>query len=153
MPLRVYVDHCVATATPDAEAPLRYDFIEHFGWAPQAKLKMAPIWNNKMKIVIVKMIMFFFFLVISFPTFVFLCCPNRCLADAYLTNSTSRFLPRVEEHKLRFQLDAFRFYQEPGNQVGKLYHYIYTCICFCIQGLLSKVYPAVRLLSVLCSVQ
>lgn len=29
--LRVYVDHCVATATPDAEAPLRYDFIEHFG--------------------------------------------------------------------------------------------------------------------------
>lgn len=31
MPLRVYVDHCVATATSDAEAPLRYDFIEHFG--------------------------------------------------------------------------------------------------------------------------
>ena len=31
MPLRVYVDHCVATATPDAEAALRYDFIEHYG--------------------------------------------------------------------------------------------------------------------------
>lgn len=30
-PLRVYADHCVATATPDAEAPVRYDFIEHFG--------------------------------------------------------------------------------------------------------------------------
>ncbi|XP_044075147.1 zona pellucida sperm-binding protein 3-like isoform X2 [Siniperca chuatsi] len=71
MPLRVYVDHCVATATPDAEATLRYDFIEHYG----------------------------------------------CLADAYLTNSSSRFLPRVEEHKLRFHLDAFRFYQEPSNQV------------------------------------
>ncbi|XP_037642300.1 zona pellucida sperm-binding protein 3-like [Sebastes umbrosus] len=71
MPLRVYVDHCVATATPDAEATLRYDFIEHYG----------------------------------------------CLADAYLTNSSSRFLPRVEEHKLRFQLEAFRFYREPSNQV------------------------------------
>lgn len=31
VPLRVYVDHCVATATPDAEATLRYDFIEHYG--------------------------------------------------------------------------------------------------------------------------
>ncbi|XP_034559411.1 zona pellucida sperm-binding protein 3-like [Notolabrus celidotus] len=71
IPLKVYVDHCVATATPDAEATLRYDFIEHHG----------------------------------------------CLADAYLTNSKSRFLPRVEEHKLRFQLDAFRFYQGNSNQV------------------------------------
>ncbi|XP_072219966.1 zona pellucida sperm-binding protein 3-like [Leuresthes tenuis] len=71
MPLRVYVDRCVATATPDAEATLRYDFIENHG----------------------------------------------CLADAYLTNSNSCFLPRVEEHKLRFQLEAFKFYQEPSNQV------------------------------------
>nr|XP_019960496.1 PREDICTED: zona pellucida sperm-binding protein 3-like [Paralichthys olivaceus] len=71
MPLRVYVDHCVATATPDAEAKIKYDFIEHYG----------------------------------------------CLTDAYLTNSSSHFLPRGEEHKLRFQLDAFRFYQEPKNQV------------------------------------
>lgn len=31
MPLRVYVDHCVATATPDAEGILKYDFIEHYG--------------------------------------------------------------------------------------------------------------------------
>lgn len=30
-PLRVYVDHCVGTATPDAEASLRYDFIRNFG--------------------------------------------------------------------------------------------------------------------------
>ncbi|XP_028283288.1 zona pellucida sperm-binding protein 3-like [Parambassis ranga] len=69
--LRVYVDRCVATATPDAETTLKYDFIEHHG----------------------------------------------CLVDAYLTNSTSHFLPRVEEHKLRFRLDAFRFYQGPTNQV------------------------------------
>lgn len=31
VPLRVYVDHCVATATPDVDAPVRYDFIEHAG--------------------------------------------------------------------------------------------------------------------------
>lgn len=31
VPLRVYVDHCVATATPDAEATLRYDLIQHYG--------------------------------------------------------------------------------------------------------------------------
>ncbi|KAM6920268.1 zona pellucida sperm-binding protein 3-like [Lycodopsis pacificus] len=71
IPLRVYVTNCVATATPNAEATLRYDFIVNHG----------------------------------------------CLADAYLTNSKSRFLPRVEEHKLRFQIDAFRFYQEPSSQV------------------------------------
>ncbi|XP_076000873.1 zona pellucida sperm-binding protein 3b [Genypterus blacodes] len=70
-PLRVYVDHCFATATPDTKAALRYDFIEHHG----------------------------------------------CLADAYMTSSSSRFLPRVEGHKLRFQLDAFRFYQEPSNRI------------------------------------
>ncbi|XP_034744091.1 zona pellucida sperm-binding protein 3-like [Etheostoma cragini] len=71
IPLRVYIDHCVATATPDTETTIRYDFIENHG----------------------------------------------CLADAYLTNSNSHFLPRIEEHKLRFQLEAFRFYQETGNQV------------------------------------
>lgn len=38
MPLRVYVDHCVATTTPDAEATLRYDFIDNYGWA-QSKPK------------------------------------------------------------------------------------------------------------------
>ncbi|XP_047445652.1 zona pellucida sperm-binding protein 3-like [Mugil cephalus] len=71
LPLRVFVDRCVATATPDTEAALRYVFIDGHG----------------------------------------------CLADAFLTNSSSRFLPRVEEHKLRFQLDAFKFYQQPNNQV------------------------------------
>ncbi|XP_017277913.1 zona pellucida sperm-binding protein 3 [Kryptolebias marmoratus] len=42
---------------------------------------------------------------------------HGCLVDAYLTNSISRFLPRAEEHKLRFQLEAFKFYQEPSNQI------------------------------------
>lgn len=31
LPLRVYVDHCVATATPDVDAAVRYDFIEQSG--------------------------------------------------------------------------------------------------------------------------
>ncbi|XP_068197080.1 zona pellucida sperm-binding protein 3-like [Antennarius striatus] len=70
-PLRVYVDRCTAMATPDAEAPMKYNFILNHG----------------------------------------------CFADAFLTNSSSHFLPRMEEHKLRFQLDAFRFYQEPSNKV------------------------------------
>uniref|UniRef100_A0A8C6TXF3 Zona pellucida sperm-binding protein 3 n=1 Tax=Neogobius melanostomus TaxID=47308 RepID=A0A8C6TXF3_9GOBI len=69
-PLRVFVDHCVATATPDPDAALRYDFIDH-----------------------------------------------GCLADAYLTNSSARFLSRTEDHKIRFQLDAFTFYQENANQL------------------------------------
>ncbi|KAJ3594866.1 hypothetical protein NHX12_004171 [Muraenolepis orangiensis] len=69
MPLRIYVDHCVATVTPDADAALRYDFVERHG----------------------------------------------CLMDTFLTDSGSRYLPRVQENKLRFQLDAFRFYQEPTN--------------------------------------
>ncbi|XP_037537593.1 zona pellucida sperm-binding protein 3 [Nematolebias whitei] len=42
---------------------------------------------------------------------------HGCLIDAYMTNSISRFLPRVEQHKLRFQLEAFKFYQEPSNKV------------------------------------
>ncbi|CAL8279592.1 unnamed protein product [Lota lota] len=71
MPLRIYVDRCVATVTPDADATLRYDFIEQHG----------------------------------------------CLADAYLTGSGSRYLPRVQEEKLRFQLDAFMFYQELTNLI------------------------------------
>nr|XP_057923105.1 zona pellucida sperm-binding protein 3-like isoform X2 [Doryrhamphus excisus] len=53
-PLRVYVDHCVATDAPDPQSTARYDFIERNG---------------------------------------------------------------VEEHTLRFQLDAFRFHQGPSSQV------------------------------------
>ncbi|KAJ0058761.1 hypothetical protein NL108_000474, partial [Boleophthalmus pectinirostris] len=70
-PLRVFVDHCVATVTPDAEATLRYDFIDHYG----------------------------------------------CLVDAYLTNSSARFLSRVKDYRIQFQLDAFKFYQENTNQI------------------------------------
>ncbi|XP_072296582.1 zona pellucida sperm-binding protein 3-like [Eucyclogobius newberryi] len=70
-PLRIFVDHCVATVTHDAQAALRYDFIDHYG----------------------------------------------CLADAYLTNSSARFLSRTLDHRIQFQLDAFKFYQENTNQI------------------------------------
>ncbi|XP_057713883.1 zona pellucida sperm-binding protein 3-like isoform X1 [Corythoichthys intestinalis] len=70
-PLRVYVEHCSATAGPDPNADLRYDFIDR----------------------------------------------NGCLSDAYLTNSGSHFLPRLEGHTLQFQVEAFRFHQERNSQV------------------------------------
>lgn len=31
MPFRVYVEHCVATATPDADSNPRHNFIEYYG--------------------------------------------------------------------------------------------------------------------------
>ncbi|XP_037132615.1 zona pellucida sperm-binding protein 3-like [Syngnathus acus] len=70
-PLRVYVEHCAATADPDPYSDIRYDFIER----------------------------------------------NGCLTDAFHTNSSSRFLPRLVEHTLQFQLEAFRFHHQPNSQV------------------------------------
>ncbi|XP_061151725.1 zona pellucida sperm-binding protein 3-like [Syngnathus typhle] len=70
-PLRVYVEHCAATADPDPYSAIRYDFIER----------------------------------------------NGCLTDAFHTNSSSRFLPRLVEHTLLFQLEAFRFHHQPNSQV------------------------------------
>ncbi|KAJ8401553.1 hypothetical protein AAFF_G00378700 [Aldrovandia affinis] len=37
---------------------------------------------------------------------------NGCPTDANLTGSHSTFLPRIQDDKLYFQLDAFRFFQE-----------------------------------------
>uniref|UniRef100_A0A3P8XF95 Zona pellucida sperm-binding protein 3 n=1 Tax=Esox lucius TaxID=8010 RepID=A0A3P8XF95_ESOLU len=65
--LRVFVDHCVATLTPDRNTEPRYTFIENYG----------------------------------------------CLVDAVLTDSTSQFLPRSQDHMLQFYLEAFRF--KPQN--------------------------------------
>lgn len=53
---------------------------------------------------------------------------HRCLADTYLTNSSSHFLPRIKENKLRFQLDAFRFYREPNNQVTVLFFFCVAAV-------------------------
>ncbi|XP_061078082.1 uncharacterized protein LOC133111613 isoform X8 [Conger conger] len=40
-----------------------------------------------------------------------------CLIDSKMTNSRSRFLPRVQDDKLQFQLDAFRFAQETRSAI------------------------------------
>ncbi|XP_016329589.1 zona pellucida sperm-binding protein 3-like isoform X1 [Sinocyclocheilus anshuiensis] len=63
VPLRVFVDRCVATQVPDVNALPRYSFIENHG----------------------------------------------CLVDAKATVSSSRFMPRSQEDKIRFQLEAFMF--------------------------------------------
>ena len=39
--------------------------------------------------------------------------------DSRLTNSRSQFLSRVQDDKLQFQLDAFRFAQETRSAVSK----------------------------------
>uniref|UniRef100_A0A9J8CNB1 Zona pellucida sperm-binding protein 3 n=1 Tax=Cyprinus carpio carpio TaxID=630221 RepID=A0A9J8CNB1_CYPCA len=63
VPLRVFVDSCVATQVPDVNSVPRYSFIENHG----------------------------------------------CLVDAKATASSSRFMPRTQEDKIRFQLETFRF--------------------------------------------
>ncbi|XP_062404635.1 zona pellucida sperm-binding protein 3-like [Sardina pilchardus] len=42
---------------------------------------------------------------------------HGCLVDAKLTGSRSRFLPRAQNDKLRFELEAFRFAQEHGDNI------------------------------------
>nr|XP_055049950.1 zona pellucida sperm-binding protein 3-like [Misgurnus anguillicaudatus] len=42
---------------------------------------------------------------------------NGCLVDAKITGSSSRFLPRTQNDKLQFQLEAFRFQQENSGLV------------------------------------
>nr|XP_020468359.1 zona pellucida sperm-binding protein 3-like [Monopterus albus] len=52
----------------------------------------------------------------SNPRYVFI--ENGCLLDAAITGSTSKFMPRTEDDKLHFQLEAFRF---QGATSGLLY--------------------------------
>ncbi|XP_056620691.1 zona pellucida sperm-binding protein 3-like [Triplophysa dalaica] len=71
VPLRIFIDDCVATAAPDVNSVPRYSFIENYG----------------------------------------------CLVDAKLTGSPSRFMRRVQNDKLQFQLEAFRFQQTGSGLV------------------------------------
>ncbi|XP_049342083.1 lysine-specific demethylase 6B-like isoform X1 [Astyanax mexicanus] len=71
VPLRVFVDHCVATAVPDINAVPRYTFIENHG----------------------------------------------CLVDAKITGSNSEFMKRVQDDKLQFQLEVFRFEQTNSSML------------------------------------
>ncbi|XP_028817788.1 zona pellucida sperm-binding protein 3-like [Denticeps clupeoides] len=47
---------------------------------------------------------------------------HGCLVDSKLTGSSSRFLPRTQDFKLQFQLEAFRFQQ---GDTGSLF---FTCL-------------------------
>ena len=73
VPLRIFVDSCVASAAPvvNATTTPRYSFIENHG----------------------------------------------CLVDAKLTGSTSSFMRRIQNDKLQFQLEAFRFQQDDSGLV------------------------------------
>ncbi|XP_030649042.1 zona pellucida sperm-binding protein 3-like [Chanos chanos] len=68
VPLRVFVDSCVATTAPDVNSVPSYTFIDNHG----------------------------------------------CMVDAKITGSDSRFLNRIQDDKLQFQLEAFRFQQDSG---------------------------------------
>uniref|UniRef100_A0A8C2YYJ5 Zona pellucida sperm-binding protein 3 n=1 Tax=Cyclopterus lumpus TaxID=8103 RepID=A0A8C2YYJ5_CYCLU len=50
------------------------------------------------------------------PRYVFLG-NNGCLFDSQLTGSSSRFLPRSQNDKLQFQVEAFRFQQEDNGVI------------------------------------
>ncbi|KTG41928.1 hypothetical protein cypCar_00037758, partial [Cyprinus carpio] len=50
------------------------------------------------------------------------CHYQRCLVDAKVTASSSRFMPRSQEDKIRFQLEAFMF---PGGSSRSIY---ITCV-------------------------
>ncbi|KAL1278160.1 hypothetical protein QQF64_024833 [Cirrhinus molitorella] len=71
VPVRVFVDSCVATTTPDVTSVPRYSFIENSG----------------------------------------------CLVDAKLTGARSYFMPRTQDDKLQFQLEAFRFQQADSGLI------------------------------------
>ncbi|KAK7878230.1 hypothetical protein WMY93_034371, partial [Mugilogobius chulae] len=71
IPLRVFVDHCEATADPSAEFGQRYAFVNNHG----------------------------------------------CFMDSKLTGAKSFFLQRIQEDKLHFILQTFRFRQQLGNSM------------------------------------
>ncbi|XP_036411220.1 zona pellucida sperm-binding protein 3-like [Megalops cyprinoides] len=47
---------------------------------------------------------------------------HGCLMDAKLTDSRSKFLPRVQDDKLKIQLDSFRFFQDSRSSVYIICH-------------------------------
>ncbi|XP_056114655.1 zona pellucida sperm-binding protein 3-like [Rhinichthys klamathensis goyatoka] len=42
---------------------------------------------------------------------------SGCMLDAKLTNSRSRFMPRIQDDKLQFQIEAFRFKQDSRGSI------------------------------------
>ncbi|MBN3305178.1 ZP3 protein, partial [Amia calva] len=71
LPLRLFVDRCVATLEPNQTSSPSYAFIENHG----------------------------------------------CFVDSKATGSSSRFLLRLQDSRLRMQLEAFRFHQEARSSL------------------------------------
>ncbi len=101
VPLRVFVESCAATLGPSGEAATMYTFIENSGWAtlpdrPLSALLLCHCW-------------------LMLLTKIF-----RCMMDAKLTNSRSRFMSRIQDDKLQFQIEVFRFEQDSQGMVSPL---------------------------------
>jgi len=100
VPLRIFVGDCVATAVPDVNSSPRYSFIENYGLVGNLSL------NSRLQIVPK---------VLTHTLSLF-----RCLVDGKLSGSTSSFMRRVQNDKLQFQLEAFRFMQADSGLVCTL---------------------------------
>ncbi|MBN3305176.1 ZP3 protein, partial [Amia calva] len=84
VPLRLFVDSCMATLQPDQTSSPSYTFIGNHGGCLALDANGDPCVGLL-----------------------------RCLSDAKVTGSSSQFMPRpLDSTKLQMQLDAFRFNQD-----------------------------------------
>ncbi|XP_055738940.1 zona pellucida sperm-binding protein 3-like [Salvelinus fontinalis] len=97
MPLRVYVDHCVATATPDADSNPRHNFIEYYGCFTDAQLTgsnsryMPRVQDNKLHIMLDA---FRFYQEDS--NMIFITCHMKAVAAMFSVKSMSRACSFIE---------------------------------------------------------
>lgn len=74
----------------------------------------------------------------------------RCMVDAKLTNSRSKFMPRMQDDKLQFQIEAFRFNQDSRGLVSPLLYTIRKKMYLLeVQKLVTGVVPLKRQLCTL----
>ena len=99
VPLRLFVQSCVATLAPDPSSNPRYAFIDNYGWGGlRSSLELScRVTIDYHKHPACPPVILNVFLVF------------RCFVDARITSSASQFLPRSAENKLQLLLDAFRF--------------------------------------------
>lgn len=121
IPLRVTVDRCVATMLPSVDTVPRYYFL-----------------GNSGSVYCTGVLFCFFIYFLNAPSLrktyfksIFsvsmlhqssclpvLCVAFRCLFDSQLTGSSSQFLPRSQDDKLQFEVEAFMFHQEDSGIVS-----------------------------------
>lgn len=110
MGFRVFVNSCVATLDPDRDTMPRYVFIDNDGWA--TNVYTSRLQPDKS---------------LSNATTLLRCLSeisSRCLVDSQLQGSSSHFLPRIQDDKLQFTIDAFKFHKETRREVGPFYYFI-----------------------------